>query len=81
MALHYPAGTILSCPSADCGLGLYRLVVPVTFADLVVFDDTVLAPLNATIPPHDIWQTLTCPFCGAGLFKDGKVHTLQHGWL
>jgi hypothetical protein len=81
MTQHYPAGTILSCSSADCGLGLYRIVVSATFEDLVVFDDKVLVPLNATIPPHDVWQTLACPFCGARLLKDGKVHTLRHGWL
>jgi hypothetical protein len=78
---HYPTGTILACSSADCGLGLYRIVVPATFEDLVVFDDEVLAPLNATIPPHDVWQTLACPFCGARLLKDGKVYTLPWGWL
>jgi hypothetical protein len=27
MDQHYPAGTILSCPSGACGLGLYRIVV------------------------------------------------------
>ena len=80
MAPCYPAGTILSCPAEDCGLGLYRIAAPATFADLVVFDDTVLAPLNATILPHDVWQTLACPFCGARLLEDGKVHTLQRGW-
>ena len=81
MAPYYPAGTILSCPAEDCGLGLYRIVVPATFEDLVVFDDKVLVPLNATLPPHDVWQTLACPFCGARLLKDGKIHTLQRGWL
>ena len=76
----YPAGTILSCPADDCGLGLYWIVMPASVEDVVVFDDKVLAPLNTTIPPHDVWQTLACPFCGARLLKDGKVHTLQRGW-
>ena len=32
----YPAGTILCCPSEDCGPGLYRVVAPAAFEDLVV---------------------------------------------
>jgi hypothetical protein len=81
MEQHYPAGTILSCPSEACGLGLYRLVAPASFEDVVVFDDQVLAPLNTTIPSRDVWQTLACPFCGARLLKDGKIHTLQNDWV
>ena len=81
MEQHYSASTILSCPSDNCGLGLYRVVAPATFEDLVVFDDRVLAPLNDIIPPHDVWQILACPFCGARLLKDGKIYTLQLGWL
>ena len=77
MEHRYPAGTILSCPAEACGLGLYRVVAPATLEDLVVFDDTMLAPLNDITPPHDDWQTLACPFCGTPLLKDGKVHTLQ----
>jgi len=80
MEQHYPAGTILSCPAEDCGLGLYRIVAPATFEDVVVFDDQVLAPLNATIPSRDVWHVLACPFCGAWLLKDSKIHSLQHGW-
>ena len=80
MEPRYPTGTILSCPADDCGRGLYRIVALATFADLVVFDDKVLAPLNETIPPHHVWQVLACPFCGSRLLKDGKVHTLQSGW-
>ena len=80
MAQHYSAGTILSCPSVECGRALYRLITPGTFTDLVIFDDRVLAPYNDTIPPHNVWQTLACPFCGARLLKDGKIHTLQIGW-
>ena len=76
MEPHYPAGTILSCPSEACGLGLYRIVAPATLEDLMVFDDKILAPLNAIILPHDVWQTLACPFWGARLLKDSKVHTL-----
>jgi len=56
-------------------------VAPATFEDVVVFDDKVLVPLNETIPPHDVWQTLACPFCGARLLKDSTIHTLQKGWL
>ncbi len=33
-------------------------MAPATFEDVVVFDDKVLVPLNETIPPHDVWQTL-----------------------
>jgi len=53
MEHRYPAGTIISRPAESCGLGLYRIVKPATFEDLVVFDDQVLVPLNDTIPPHD----------------------------
>ena len=81
MEQHYPTGTILSCPSDACGVGRYRLRAPATFEDVVIFDDQVLAPLNATIPPHEVWHILAYPFCGARLLKDGKVHTLQHGWM
>ncbi|HEV8715624.1 MAG TPA: hypothetical protein VGX03_22700 [Candidatus Binatia bacterium] len=35
----YQRGTILSCPADNCGLGLYRIVAPAMFEDLVVFDD------------------------------------------
>jgi hypothetical protein len=62
-------------------LGRYRIVAPATFEDLVIFDDKDLAPLNNTISPYDVWPILACPFCGARLLKDGKVHTLQNGWL
>jgi len=81
MAPRYPTGTFLFCPVDSCGLGLYRIVALATFEDLVVFDEKVLALLNATIPLHHVWQTLACPFCGGRLLKDGKVHTLQFGWL
>ena len=80
MEHRYPAGTILSCPSEACGLGLYRIVAPATLEDLVVFDGKVLAPLNDTIPPHDAWQVLAYPFCGARLFNDGPIYTFQQGW-
>ncbi len=77
----YPAGTILSCPTESCGLGLYKVVEPASFEDLVVFDDVKLARLNDTVPVRDVWQVLACPFCGARLLKDGKVHTFQYGWI
>jgi Protein of unknown function (DUF3096) len=44
-------------------------VAPATFEDLIVSADKVLAPLNETIPPHDVWQVLVCPFCGAWLLN------------
>jgi hypothetical protein len=77
----YPAGTILSCPIERCGLGLYKVVEPASFEDLVVFDDVKLARLNDTVPVRDVWQVLACPFCGARLLKDGKIHTFQYGWI
>jgi hypothetical protein len=72
------AGTILSCPT--CGEGLYKVIARATTEDLVLNDGTCLAPLNRTIPPRDVWKPLACPFCGGRLFKDGKLHTVQHGW-
>jgi hypothetical protein len=76
----YPTGTIIACPDESCGVGLYKVVAPASFADLVIFDDIKLAHLNDTIPRRTVWEVLACPFCGARLLKDGKVHTLQHGW-
>lgn len=76
----YPAGTILSCPSEDCGLGLYKVREPASFADLVLFDEVKLARLNNMIPRRNVWEILACPLCGARLLKDGKIHTLQYGW-
>lgn len=77
----YPTGTIITCPEDGCGLGLYRIVEAASFEDLVVFDDIRLRPLNDTIPAHDVWQVLACPFCGSRLLKEGKIHTLQSGWV
>jgi hypothetical protein len=76
----YPAGTILSCPADDCGRGLYKVVEPASFADLVIFDEVKLTRLNEGIPRRSVWEILACPFCGAQLLRDGKVHTLQYGW-
>lgn len=76
----YPAGTILSCPSDDCGLGLYKVVEPASFKDLVIFDDVKLARLNDAIPRRNVWEVLACPLCGARLLKEGKIHTFQYGW-
>lgn len=76
----YPVSTIISCPSDDCGLGLYKTVEPATFADLVIFDDIKLTRLNDTIPRCNVWEVLACPLCGSRLLKDGKIHTLQYGW-
>ena len=76
----YPTGTLIACPDEGCGVGLYKIVAPASFADLVIFDDIKLAHLNDAVPRRNIWEVLACPFCGARLLKDGKVHTLQHGW-
>lgn len=76
----YSAGTTLSCPVGDCGLGLYKIVERALFTDLVVFDEFKLARLNESIPRRSVWEVLACSLCGARLLKDGKIHTLQHGW-
>jgi hypothetical protein len=76
----YPAGTIFSCPSADCGRGLYKVTEPASFEDLVIFDDVKLTRLNKAIPRRNVWEVLACPFCGARLLKEDKIHTLQYGW-
>ena len=75
----FPAGTIISCP--ECGLGLYKVTARSTTEDVVLDDGTILIPLNRTIPPRQTWKSLSCPFCGGRLFKDGKIHTLQQGWV
>jgi len=74
----FPAGTILSCP--ECGEGLYKVTARSTTEDLVVDGGSLLTPLNRTIPLRDAWASLSCPFCGWRLLKDGQIHTLQHGW-
>jgi hypothetical protein len=74
----FPVGTILSC--AACGEGLYKVTARVTTADIILDDGTLLKPLNATIPPRDVWQSLACVHCGGRVYKDGKLHTLQGGW-
>lgn len=76
----YPAGTIISCPSDNCGIGLYRTVETASFADLVIFADVKLTRLNDTIPRRNVWEVLACPLCGARLLKEGKIYTLQYGW-
>lgn len=74
----FPTGTILDCP--ECGEGLYKVTQEVSAAGIVLDDGTVLVPLNRSIPARDAWKPLACPLCGARLLKDGKIHTLQHGW-
>jgi hypothetical protein len=74
----FPTGTIVSCP--DCGEGLYKVNSRATTADLILGEGTLLTQLNRDIPPRSVWRPLACPRCGARLFKDGKVYTLQHGW-
>jgi|FLYL01.1.fsa_nt_gi predicted RNA-binding Zn-ribbon protein involved in translation (DUF1610 family) len=73
------AGTILACPA--CGEGLYKLTRRATTQDVVLDEGEILAPLNATIPNREAWRALACPFCGERLLKDGRVHTLQYGWV
>lgn len=75
----FPAGSILSCPS--CEEGLYKIVVRCRTEELVMDDGALLVPLNLTIPSRNAWTSLSCPRCGARLFKDGRIHTLQYGWL
>ena len=73
-----PAGTILSCP--QCEEGLYKVTTRASIDDLVLDDGILLQPLNTTIPQRDAWKALACPRCGGRYHKDGKLHTLQHGW-
>lgn len=75
------AGTIVSCPSADCGSGLYKVTRRTMTDDLLMDDGKLLSPLNFSILPLSIWTAILCQFCGASLYKDGKVHTLQYGWV
>jgi predicted RNA-binding Zn-ribbon protein involved in translation (DUF1610 family) len=73
------AGMIIACPA--CGEGLYKLTRRATTQDVVLDEGEILAPLNTMIPEREAWRTLACPFCGARLLKDGRVHTLQYGWM
>ncbi len=75
------AGTIVSCPFAGCGTGLYKVMHGIMTYDLLMDDGKLLSPLNFSILPLSIWTALLCQFCGASLYKEGKVHTLQYGWL
>lgn len=75
----FPAGTIISCPR--CGEGLYKVRARSTTEELVLDDGALLLPLNSTIPPRNAWTSLSCPRCGGRLFKNGNIHTLQHGWV
>ena len=72
-------GTIVSCP--QCEHGLYKLTTQATTEDVVLDDGMLLVPLNRTVPPRTAWTPLFCPFCGGRLFKDGKIHTVQEGWV
>jgi hypothetical protein len=76
----YPAGTIISCLATDCGNGLYKVVEPASFTDLVIFDEIRLVRLNKDIPKRCLWEVLACPLCGTRLLKGGQIHTLQYGW-
>jgi len=73
-----PAGTIFCCPT--CGAGLSTTTTALTIQDIVLDEGTLLVPLNHTMPSREIWAPLACPFCGAQLVKDGKIHTSHQGW-
>jgi len=68
-----------SCPR--CEEGLYKVTVRASVDDVVLDDGTMLQPLNTTIPNRAIWRALACPRCGGRSYKDGKLHTLQQGWV
>ena len=63
-----------------CEEGLYKVTARASIEDLVLDDGTLLQPLNATIPKRDALRALACPRCGGRYHKDGKLHTVQHGW-
>jgi hypothetical protein len=73
-----PAGTIFCCPT--CGAGLFTTTAALTVQDIVLDEGTLLVPLTYTMPSREGWALLACPFCGARLVKDGKMHTAQQGW-
>jgi len=71
-------GTILSCP--QCEEGLYKVTTRASIDELVLDDGIMLHPLNTTIPKRDALRALACPWCGGRYYKDGQLHTVQHGW-
>jgi len=73
-----PAGTIFCCPT--CGAGLFTTTTALTVQDIVLDEGTLLVPLTHTMPAREVWAPLACPFCGARLAKDGKMHTSHQGW-
>jgi len=73
-----PAGTIFCCPA--CGAGLSTTTTALTVQDIVLDEGTLLVPLPPTIPSREGWAPLACPFCGAQLVKEGKIHTSHQGW-
>jgi multidrug efflux pump subunit AcrA (membrane-fusion protein) len=73
-----PAGTIFCCPA--CGAGLSTTMTALTVQDIVLDEGTLLVPLTPTRPLREGWAPLACPFCGAQLVKDGKIHTSHQGW-
>ena len=50
-----------------------------TMADLVLDNGTILQPLNMTIPLRDARKPLACVKCSGRVYKEGKIHPLQHG--
>lgn len=72
-------GTILSCP--QCEEGLYKVIARTSVDEIVLDDGAILQPLNTTIPKRDAWRGLACPKCGGRYHRDGKLHTLQGGWV
>jgi len=73
-----PAGTIFCCPT--CGAGLFTTTTALTVQDIVLDEGTLLVPLTHTMPSREVWALRACPFCGARMVKDGKMHTSQRGW-
>jgi hypothetical protein len=74
----FSPGMIISCPR--CEQGLYKVTRSATRNELALDGGEILTPLNLTIPTRDEWVSLACPFCGARLFNDGRIRTLQDGW-
>ena len=73
----FPAGTILTC--ADCGKGLHKVTQRATTADIVLYNGTILKPLNTTSPSHDAWKSLACIKCGDESTRVGRFTQCRKG--